>query len=279
MRCSLKSLHPFRDRIIQLRIMIAAGLVGLASTVPAHAFTLWSDERTTPGGAGLFFGPGSWTQVSPLFPVVIRGMGFVSDVDFATPFMNNGGQGPATIGEKELGLTDGRTSDGSLINENVDTGTFTVAGTRMLPVVARSDGKFGGSQAAVSLRGGDVVMAMDLTIDLGIGPRGIIKIPFYGTTGTVTVPPSLQTQSGGKGVDQAGKLASGTTIAGRVGDFNHDGYIDGTLVAVGVMPMTSPIYPGQPFAMVRNFATDIPVAGVVVGAYKPGAEPSVRSGR
>ena len=273
------SMRTFRGPIIRLHMMIAAGLIGLASTVPAHAFTLWSDERTTPGGAGLFFGPGSWTQVSPLFPVVIRGMGFVSDVDFATPFFNNNGQGPATIGEKELGLKDGRTSDGSLINENVDTGTFTVAGTRMLPVVARSDGKFGGSQAAVSLRGGDVVMAMDLTIDLGIGPRGIIKIPFYGTTGTVTVPPSLQTQSGGKGVDQAGKLASGTTIAGRVGDFNHDGYIDGTLVAVGVMPMTSPIYPGQPFAMVRNFATDIPVAGVVVGAYKPGAEPSVRSGR
>jgi hypothetical protein len=212
--------------------------------------------------------------VSPLFPVIIHGMGFVSDVDFVTPFINHGRAGPVTIGERELGLTDGKISDGSLINENVDTGTFTVAGTRMLPVVARSDGKFGGSQAAVSLRGGDVVMAMDLTIDLGIGPRGIIKIPFYGTTGTVTVPGSLQTESGGKGVDQAGKLASGTTIAGRVGDFNHDGYIDGTLVAVGVMPLTSPIYPGQPFAMIRNFATDIPVDGAVVGSYKP----AVRSG-
>ena len=83
------------------------------------------------------------------------------------------------------------------------------------------------------------------------------------------MPASLQTESGGKGVDQAGKLASGTTIAGRVGDFNHDGYIGGTLVAVGVMPLTSPIYPGQPFAMIRNFATDIPVDGAVVGSYKP----------
>ena len=43
--------------------------------------------------------------------------------------------------------------------------------------------------------------------------------------------------------------------------------------------MTSPIYPGQPFAMVRNFSTDIPVAGVVVGLYKPAAERSVRPGR
>jgi hypothetical protein len=121
-------------------------------------------------------------------------------------------------------------------------------------------------------------MAMDLTIDLGIGPRGIIKIPFYGTTGTVTVPPSLQTQNGDKGVDQAGKLPSGTTIAGRVGDFNRDGYIDGTLVAVGVMPLTSPIYPGQPFAMVRNFETDIPVGGLVVGAYNSGSPATGSSG-
>jgi hypothetical protein len=243
-----------------------------------QAFTLWSDERTTGGGPGLFFGPGAWTQVEPLFPVVIRDMGFVNDVDFVTPFINNGGHGPATLGERELGLTDGRISDGSLINEHVDTGTFTVAGTRLLPVVVRSDGKFGGSQAAVSLVDGNVTMAMDLTIDLGIGPRGIIKIPFYGTTGTATVPPSLQTQNGGKGEDQAGKLPSGTTIAGRVGDFNRDGYIDGTLVAVGVMPLTSPIYPGQPFAMVRNFETDIPVGGVVVGANNSGSPATGSSG-
>ena len=164
-----------RWKSIRNAVIPSCAIFAVISSAPSHAFTLWSDERTAPGGAGVFFGPGSWTQVSPLFPVVIHGMGFVSDVDFVTPFMNYGRAGPVTIGERELGLTDGKISDGSLINENVDTGTFTVAGTRMLPVVARSDGKFGGSQAAVSLRGGDVVMAMDLTIDLGIGPRGIIK--------------------------------------------------------------------------------------------------------
>ena len=191
--------------VIPLFIMFAVGMDVIVLTAPARAFTLWSDERTIPGGAGLFFGPGSWLQVSPLFPVVIRGMGFVSDVDFVTPFFNNGRQGPATIGERDLGLTDGKISDGSLINENVDTGTFSIAGTRMLPVVARSDGKFGGSQAAVSLRGGDVVMAMDLTIDLGIGPEGIDhRFPSYGTTGTVTVPLSLQTQTAAKGLTKPG---------------------------------------------------------------------------
>ncbi len=243
----------------------AAVLAAALVPAPVPAATLWSDARTFGGGAGLFFGPGSWPQVEVAFPVILRNMGFTTASDFVTPFMNRGGRGLGTAGERELGIADGRISDGSLINENVDTGTFTVAGTRLFPAVVRADGKFGGSQAAVSLRDGDVVMVMDLTIDLGIGPRGIIKLPFYGTTGTVTVPYSLQTQAGGKGVDQAGPLLSGTTIAGRVGDFSHDGYIDGTLVAVGVLPLTSPIYPGQPFALIRNFETDIAIDGQVVG--------------
>jgi hypothetical protein len=237
----------------------------------AAAVTLWSDDRTPGGGPGLFFGPGSWMQTAKLFPVTIRGIGFVGDVDFVTPFKSDWAHRARTAGERDYGLEEGKISDGSLINENVDTGSFTVAGTRMLPVIVRSDeGKFGGGQSATVLPDGNVVMVMDFTIDLGIGPRGIIRMPFSGTTGTVTVPYSLQTQSGGKGVDQAGPIPSGATIAGRVGDFNHDGHLDGTLVAVGTMPLSSPIYPGQPWAMVRNFETDIAADGRVFGYYRVG---------
>jgi hypothetical protein len=242
-------------------------LLAALHAAPAQAVTLWSDDRIA-GGPGLFFGPGSWTQVEKLFPVVIHNMGFSTDADFVTPFRNHGSDGPPTTGEQAFGITDGKTSDGSLINENVDIGVLSIAGTRMLPAIVRGEGKFGGAQAAVSVRNGNVIMVMDLVIDLGIGPRGVIKMPFYGTTGTVTVPYSLQTQQGGKGVDQAGPLASGTTLAGRVGDFMHDGFLSGTLVAAGVMPLASPIYPGQPIVMVRNFETDIAVDGMVFGGYK-----------
>jgi hypothetical protein len=253
-----------------LRVAYAAALLAaLHAAAPARAVTLWSDERIE-GGAGFFFGPGNWAQVEPLFPVVIRNMGFISESDFVTPFKNNGERGPKTLGEKQLGLKDGKTSDGGLINQNVDTGVFTIAGSKMLPAVVRAEGKFGGSQVAVSMRDGHVVMVMDLTLDLGIGPRGILRMPFYGTTGTVVVPQSLQSQGGAPGVDRAGPIASGTTIAGRVGDFNGDGYIDGTLVAAGVMPLDSPIYPGQPWVMVRNFETDIAIDGRPFGSYKLG---------
>jgi hypothetical protein len=182
-------------------------------------------------------------------------MGFISEADFVTPFKNNGERGPKTLGEAQLGLKDGKTSDGGLINHNVDTGVFVVAGTKMLPAVVRADGKFGGSQAAVSIRDGNVTMVMDLTLDLGIGPRGIVKMPFYGTTGTVVVPPSAQTQGGGQGVDRAGPIASGTTIA------------------------NSPIYPGQPWVMVRNFATDIAIDGRPFGAYRLNLDPSAERKR
>ncbi|MCE2970776.1 MAG: hypothetical protein LW847_11265 [Burkholderiales bacterium] len=263
-----------RPRAVAGAALVCAWLAATA----AQAVTLWSDERVE-GGAGVFFGPGNWMQVEPLFPVVIRHMGFISEADFVTPFKNNGERGPKTLGEAQLGLKDGKTSDGGLINHNVDTGVFVVAGTKMLPAVVRADGKFGGSQAAVSIRDGNVTMVMDLTLDLGIGPRGIVKMPFYGTTGTVVVPPSAQTQGGGQGVDRAGPIASGTTIAGRVGDFNGDGYIDGTLVAAGTMPPNSPIYPGQPWVMVRNFATDIAIDGRPFGAYRLNLDPSAERKR
>lgn len=253
------------------RLCVVITLLGLVATLPARAVTLWSDSRIE-GGAGLFFGPGSWSRVEPLFPVVIRNIGFVSATDFVTPFENWGGKRLHEMGAEAFGIVDGKLPDGSLVNENVETGVFTLAGTRMLPVVPRTtEGKFGGAQQALSMQDGEVIMVMDFAIDLGIGPRGVIRMPFYGTTGAVTVPYSLQTQAGGKGVDQAGPLKSGATVTGRVGDFGQDGYINGTLVAAGVMPLNSPIYPGQPWVMVRNFQTDIAEGGRIFGSFRAGA--------
>lgn len=244
----------------------------LTLSTPARAVTLWSDERIE-GGPGLFFGPGNIEPAAILFPTVIRNMIFTTDVDFFTPFANRGRNEPRTLGEVELGLSEGKISDGGMINRNAGTGTFTVGGTRLYPVVVRSsDGRFGGSQVSVTALDGQVTMTMDITIDLGIGPRGIIRLPFYGTTGTVVVPHSLQTQGGAHGVDRAGQIPSGSKVAGRIGDFDGDGYIDGTLVAAGVMPLTSPIFAGQPYLLIRNFITDLRIEGGLFGKVDNKAE-------
>lgn len=241
----------------------------------AGAATLYS-TADGPAGVGTFHGPGAYMEESALFPVVIRNMIWVTERDFATPFENNGARPPNTSGETEfhesqatgvdpaLRAVDGRLSNGVRVNENVDVGVARIAGTEVLFAVVEG-GSYNGAQLAVAGEDGQIVMSMDLAMDLGIGPKGVARLAFSGTTGTVVVPQSLQTQAGGKGVDQAGRFPSGTRLTGRVGDFNHDGRIDGTLVSALTLPLDAPLYPGQPFVIVRHFDTDMPIAGARFG--------------
>lgn len=254
-----------------MTVLQRAGLLLLLSSawlwlalLPAAGLTLWS----TPGsylGPGKFFGPGANMADQELFPVIIRNMIFVSERDFVTPFANNGPLEPNIFGEVHFrGEVDGRLSDGSLINENVDIWPYRIGGMDLLIAVI-AGGPHQGQQLSITSDQGEVLMTMDLALDLGIGDRGVVRLPFYGTTGSVVVPYSLQTQGGGKGVDRAGPIPSGAVLNGRIGDFNRDGWIDGTLVAAGTLPLSSPIYPGQPYALVRHFETDIPIDGAIFG--------------
>lgn len=250
-------------------ILIVSLLVGNT----AYGATLWSNSESFLG-AGKFYGPGAYVADQDLFEIVINNLSFTTKVDFVTPFYNNGPEEPNTCSDREFSDSpDGKLSNGLLINENADMCLAVIAATEMMFAVIEG-GPHQGQQLNVTLDNGDIVMTMDLALDLGIGEKGVVKLPFYGTTGSVTVPQSLQTQMGDKGVDQAGKFVSRTILTGRIGDFNHDGWIDGTLVAVGNMPLSSPIYPGQPYAMHRNFETNIPISGQVFGNVKALVEKS-----
>lgn len=250
---------------MRVRSWIAAPLaLWLLATAPAAALTLYSTEESF-NGPGRFFGPGAYTEEQVLFPVVIRNMIFQTERDFITPFVNNGPAEPNIRAEKAFrGTVDGKLSNGWLINENVDIYPAKVAGSDVIIAVV-GGGPHSGRQLSITEENGEVVMTMDLAMDLGVGEKGVVRLPFYGTTGSVEVPYSLQTQMGNKGVDQAGELKSGTVLTGRIGDFNNDGWIDGTLVAAGNMPLDSTFYPGQPYALVRFFETDIRIEGSVFG--------------
>jgi hypothetical protein len=258
MRTFLPAAKPLRRFLLGLTL-------GAGIAPGAWASNLWSTQASYLG-TGYFFGPGAYMTPTPLFPATIRNMAFTTPRAFVTPFWNNGAEEPNVKAERDFPPTDGLLSDGSKINENVDLGAFTVAGVRFLPAIAEG-GQYLGQQMAETEPDGNVVMVMDLVLDLGIGPKGVIRIPFRGTTGTVAIPAPLQNAQGAPaGPQQAGPLKTGETISGRIGDFNGDGFIDGTLVAAGVMPLNSPVYPGQPFAMARNFETDIPIEGAVFGS-------------
>jgi hypothetical protein len=234
---------------------------------PARAYTLWSTP-TSYLGTGEFHGPGDNLENERLFATVVRNMMFRTSIDFVTPFSNNGSKEPNVCAEASANVTpDGKLSDGSLINENVDMCQMIIAGVKIVPA-AIDGGRYHGEQVSVTVRNGDIIMSMDFALDLGTGERSVARFAFHGTTGEVTIPYSLQTQMGGKGVDQAGKYRSGTKLRGRIGDFNHDGWIDGTILAAGVLPLDSSFHPGQPYLMIRTFETDIPLQGQLTGNVK-----------
>jgi hypothetical protein len=244
----------------------------LAGAACAPAATMYS-LKSGYMGAGTFYGPGR-IKDTPLFDAQINHIAFPSPLAFVTPFENNGGSEPNICGERQTRTKfTGMLSDNlTKINENVDVCAFEVNNMRILAAII--DGGFhGGEQVAVALQGGEMVMTMDFALDLGIGAAGIIKMPFYGTTGEVTVPASLQTQLKlPGGMDRAGSLKAGTKLRGRLGDFNHDGMLDGAIVVAGNIPLTSVFMPGAPYALIRYFETNIPYTGHRIGKL-PGNRP------
>jgi len=187
--------------------------------------TLWSTQDSFQG-AGKLHGPGAYRAEQELFSMVLRNLSFTTTNSFLTPFYNNGANGPNICSEEELSDDpDGKLSNGDLINENADICSATIAGTDMLVAVI-DDGRYEGQQMFKNTDDGNIEVNMDLALDLNIGDKGVIKIPFYGTTGVVAVPQSLQTALGKKGVDRAGKYSSGTEISGRLGDFDSVPIVD-----------------------------------------------------
>lgn len=266
-----------------MRILaLTAGLASAVAVQSAGAATMYSLHDSYMG-AGTFYGPGKLHD-SDIFDVEITGIGFSGESHFVTPFANNGPAEPNLCGEKQLDKKPtGMLSDGvTRINENVNTCRFMLNETGVIVAIV-NDGIHEGEQLAVTLEDhGDytMIMTMDFAIDMGVGKAGIIRLPFYGTTGEVTVPTSLQTQLGIEGgVDKAGSLKPGDKIRGRLGDFNHDGVLDGAIVVAGNIPLDSIFMPGAPYALIRYFETDIPYDGVRVGGlrvrkaeYNPSAE-------
>lgn len=231
----------------------------------AAAFTVHSTGQSFMG-AGTFYGPGRLSD-SVLFDVTIRNVAFTSPATFVTPYFNNGAKEPNVIGEKLTSTNpDGYFSDGVTgINENADVGPLTLNGTPFLVGIG-GGGAHNGEQISVLLDDHTMIMTMDIVFDMGIGAAGVVSAPFYGTTKEVILPLSIQTRMGFKGgIDKAGSLKSGDIIRGRLGDFNHNGLLDGAIVVAGNMPLHSIFMPGSPYAIIRYFETDMPYSGEWIG--------------
>lgn len=263
-----------------MRALIGCLLL-LLVVASAPAATMYS-RKDSFMGAGTFYGPGRVPD-SVLFDAQISGIGFSAPLNFVTPLANNGAEPPNVCGEAESGKTPtGLLSDGiTRINENVDACAFDLNHARVLVAIIDGGPHQGQQVAVTTAKDGKatMTMTMDFAIDMGIGKAGVIKLQFYGTTGEVVVPTSLQTALGiGGGVDAAGSLKPGDKLQGRLGDYDHDGMLDGAIVVAGNIPLNSIFMPGAPYALIRYFETDVPYDGVLIGKRRSGTAVPPRSG-
>jgi len=209
---------------------------------------------------GHFFGPGPIVPDTPLPDGSIRGIAF----DLAKL------EGVAAFSEGGKVLSDGKTTS----NANIDAGALEIGGKQSElkgENKGRTEGKTfwlyavaGGPNEGRERYRFDADYNMVWTVDIGLDPgfaEGIVRVNgFELTTGPRKVPLSLQSAAGKPGgYDKAGSFKSGSMLVGRVGDFDADGFLDGTIVATANVPMQADLLPGAPVANKRGFHTDIPI--------------------
>jgi hypothetical protein len=200
---------------------------------------------------GHFFGPG------PIVPDTALPDGRLTHIrfDFRTwqgfcEFANDGRSGSH--------LSDQQTR----INQNIDAGQLLVGGgTSPILLAAVDGGPHHGREEYTLDEQYRLVWRVDIALDSGF-PEGIIRLnDFILSTGVARIARSQQSDRGEPGgYDQAGTLLSGTYIAGRLGDFDQDGFLDGVLVAAPTVPMEADMLPGAPVGNQRGFRTDLPIS-------------------
>jgi hypothetical protein len=199
---------------------------------------------------GYFFGPG------PIVPNTVLPEGRLTNIHFDLrswrgycEFHNDG--------RPNSKLSDAQTR----INQNIDAGHLLIGGgTSPILLAAVDGGPHHGREEYALDEHYRLVWRVDIALDSGF-PEGIIRLnDFVLTTGVARIARSQQSVRGEPGgYDQAGTLSSGTFIAGRLGDFDQDGFLDGVLVAAPNVPLAADMLPGAPVGNQRGFRTNLPL--------------------
>ncbi len=181
---------------------------------------------------------------------------------------NNGPEEPNIFAETlHVGEVDGKLSNGEIINENVNAGF-------VLNIVEPETGQlvqlFVCSVSAESVapdENANLVFELTAGFDPGL-PEFVVTMPITFVTGIAQVPVSEKSRRGLiGGHNNAGPYPTGYARVGKLGDFNHDGLLDGEFVHGGVAPYELIIAEGDPILIVRPFNTDIPVSAKDASYY------------
>jgi len=224
---------------------------------------------------GTFFGPGNAVYndtnlvgSTRFVDAQVRNIQLTGPLVGFIPFANNGAAEPNVIAERlqNGGIIDGLASDGTPINENADTALrlnfrddITGESADVMVVAEFSSELPNGGEPIFPDELGNLTFNPSVLADPG-DPAQIARFNVSFTTGVVQIPLSLKTQAhqvGGE--DNAGPLNAGEYLVGRMGDFNHDGRLDGVLVLAANAPMELVVARGNPIAQIRPWDSDIPI--------------------
>lgn len=232
----------------------AVALAGTALALAAHQ----AAAVTLSLKAGTFFGPGD-KGVHPFQNGEVRNIQLGESLQGTVPFFNNGAEPPNVIAEVlQGGVIDGFTSDGRAINENIDTALHLrledpATGERGSLMVVSVE-----QEAVQADPKGNLVFAAHVVADPGL-PSLVTPFEVRFTSGAARIPLSLRTQNGiAGGNDHAGPFPSGHVLIGRIGDFDHDHFLDGVLVQGESSPLDLVIARGDPIAQHRPWVSDVP---------------------
>jgi hypothetical protein len=209
---------------------------------------------------GAFHGPGQLPD-SPLPTGLLGHIRFNRFLTGETSFFNNG-EAPPNAPEPGLnGKNDGRLSDGTPFNEHVWGGIAEVGrGAMKFMVVVTSNGPNRGTEKYTLQDDLNWRINTDLALDPGFPEGIVVSKDIRISSGVVWVPRSVQSQTGIEGgQDRAGSLPSGIPVVGRLGDYDGDGFLDGSIVGGSNVPITNLLAPGAPVVQRRDFVSDIPV--------------------
>ena len=217
---------------------------------------------------GMFYGPGNHGEQD------IQN-GFLSNFIITAPmtghipFLNNGANKPNVLAEySHTGLVDGMLSDGTKINENVNAAfVLDVKEPETQETIKLFVSSV--SRETVSLDDNDN-LSFNLTAGFDSGfAQDVIQLPIQFTTGLVEVPISEKKKLNlPGGHDFAGPFPAGTLMAGRFGDMDQDGFLDGTFVLADNTPFELLIAEGDPVLLVRPFTSDIPINAIEAAYYE-----------
>lgn len=235
------------SRLLLVTTLLTVVATGSVITLPVSAKSKLHQFKLV---GGHFFGPG------PIVPDTALPVGYLRNIKFNIKTFS-GYAKFSNDGSKKGYLSDGKTR----INQNIDAGILDIGGgSNPVLLVAVKGGKNKGREYYSLADDYSFVWKVDIALDPGFA-EGIINVEdFILTTGLVRIAHSAQTEQGiPGGYDQAGTLMSGQYLAGRVGDFDQDGFMDGVVVAAPRVPLISNMLPGSPVGNQRGFETDIEI--------------------